>query len=263
MFLGRPDRKEQAVMDTTEMIDPVTGEIIDEQQLAEQLLRQSKEQGVDLLGPDGLLNGLTKRVLESALEAELSEHLGHEKHQPSEGGNVRNGTRAKTVLTEVGPVEISVPRDRAGSFEPKIVKKRQRRLTGVDEIVLSLTARGLTTGAHFDDVYGAQVSKDTISRITDKVIEEMTDWQNRPLDRGRFQGVVANRGCCWVPSSHELGRGAIVEHEAGPGVQQVGDLGNAAGWYLVEVRAFREDWRTSPFAFSLLPRCQGECGSAK
>lgn len=82
------------------------------------------------------------------------------------------------MLTVVGPVEIDVPRDREGSFEPKIVKKRQRRLTGVDEIVLSLTARGLTTGevaAHFDDVYGASVSKDTISRITDKVIEEMTE----------------------------------------------------------------------------------------
>lgn len=168
------------------MIDPVTGEITDEQQLAEQLLKQAKEQGVDLLGPDGLLNGLTKRVLETALDAEMTEHLGRDKHQPAEGGNIRNGSRSKTVLTEVGPVQIDVPRDRDGSFDPKIVRKRQRRLTGVDEIVLSLTARGLTTeeiAAHFDDVYGASVSKDTISRITDKVIEEMTEWQNRPLDR--------------------------------------------------------------------------------
>ena len=189
MFLVRPDRKELAVTDTTEMmemIDPVTGEIIDEQQLAEQLLRQARQQGVDLVGPNGLLNGLTKRVLETALEAELTEHLGHEKHQQPAGENIRNGTRSKMVLTEVGPVEIEVPRDRAGTFEPQIVKKRQRRLDGVDEIVLSLTARGLTTGeiaAHFDDVYGASVSKDTISRITDKVIEEMTEWANRPLDR--------------------------------------------------------------------------------
>jgi transposase-like protein len=90
------------------------------------------------------------------------------------------------VLTEAGPVEIDVPRDQEGSFEPAIVRKRQRRLTGVDDIVLSLTARGLTTGeiaAHFAEVYGATVSKDTISRITDKVIEEMTEWRNRPLDR--------------------------------------------------------------------------------
>jgi putative transposase len=100
--------------------------------------------------------------------------------------NSRNGTRAKTVQTEVGPVEIEVPRDRDGSFEPGIVRKRQRRLDGIDEIVLSLTARGLTTGevaAHFADVYGATVSKDTISRITDKVIEDMTEWRHRPLDR--------------------------------------------------------------------------------
>lgn len=170
----------------TEMIDPVTGEILDEKQIAEQLLTQAKEQGVSLVGPGGLLGGLTKTVLETALEAEITEHLGYEKHQVTDSENARNGTRSKTVLTEVGPVEIEVPRDRDGSFEPKIVRKRQRRLDGIDEIVLSLTARGLTTGevaAHFDDVYGASVSKETISKITDKVIEEMTEWQNRPLDR--------------------------------------------------------------------------------
>lgn len=101
-------------------------------------------------------------------------------------GNVRNGTRSKTVLTEAnGPVQIDVPRDRAGTFEPQIVRKRQRRLSGVDEVVLSLYAKGLTTGeisAHFAEIYGASVSKETISRITDKVIEEMTDWSHRPLD---------------------------------------------------------------------------------
>lgn len=116
VFLGRPDRTEQAVMDTTEMIDPATGELIDEQQLAEQLLKQAKEQGIDLLGPDGLLNGLTKRVLETALDAEMTENLGRDKHRPADGGNIRNGTRSKTVLTEVGPVQVDVPRDRDGSF---------------------------------------------------------------------------------------------------------------------------------------------------
>lgn len=172
--------------DVIEMIDPVTGEIIDQQQIAAQLLAQAKEQGVSLVGPGGLLGNLTKTVLETALEAEMTEHLGYEKHGASEGDNARNGTRSKTVLTEVGAVQVDVPRDRDGSFQPKIVRKRQRRLDGIDEIVLSLTARGLTTGevaAHFDDVYGASVSKDTISKITDKVIEEMTEWQNRPLDR--------------------------------------------------------------------------------
>ena len=117
----------------------------------------------------------------------MTEHLGYDKHDPlgRGSGNSRNGTRAKTVLTGIGPVEIEVPRDTNSSFEPQIVKKRQRRLTGIDEIVLSLTAKGLTTGevaAHFVEVYGATVSKDTFSRITDKVIGEMTEWCNRPLE---------------------------------------------------------------------------------
>src|SRR5262249_5229788 len=113
---------------------------------------------------------------------------GHEKNGPvvNEAGNVRNGSRSKTVLTEAsGQVGIEVPRDRDGSFEPQIVKKRQRRLTGVDEIVVSLYAKGLTTreiSAHFAEIDGASVSKETISRITDKVLEEMAAWQARPLD---------------------------------------------------------------------------------
>lgn len=160
---------------------------VDQEQVAEQLLAQARAQGVELIGPDGLLNQLTKRVLETALEEEMSAHLGYDKHDPvgRNHGNSRNGTRSKTVLTEIGPVEIEVPRDTDASFQPQIVKKRQRRLAGVDEIVLSLTARGLTTGeisAHFAEVYGASISKETISKITDKVIEEMTEWCNRPLD---------------------------------------------------------------------------------
>jgi putative transposase len=171
----------------TETISPVP-EQIDTQQLAQQLVERARVEGVDLVGPGGLLTGLTKTVLETALEAEMAEHVGYDKHDPAgrNGQNSRNGARAKTVLTEVGPVEIEVPRDRDGSFDPVIVRKRQRRLEGVDQLVLSLTARGLTTGeiaAHFAEVYGAKVSKDTISRITDKVIEEMSAWQARPLDR--------------------------------------------------------------------------------
>ena len=159
-----------------------------EEKVAEELVRRGREQGLSLTGPDGLLKQLTKTVLETALNQELTEHLGHDKHGPvtSETGNVRNGTRPKTVLTEAtGQVGIEVPRDRDGTFEPQIVKKRQRRLSGVDEMVLSLYAKGLTTGeisAHFAEIYGVSVSKETISRITDKVIEEMTDWCNRPLD---------------------------------------------------------------------------------
>lgn len=169
-----------------ETLEPVTDEV-DQQRLAEQLLAQAKEQGVELVGPNGLLNQLTKNVLETALDAEMTEHLGYDKHDAAgrDGANSRNGTRSKTVLTEIGQVEIEVPRDTDASFDPQIVKKRQRRLSGIDEIVLSLSAKGLTTGeiaAHFQDVYGATVSKDTISRITDKVLEEMAEWCHRPLE---------------------------------------------------------------------------------
>jgi transposase-like protein len=161
---------------------------IDQQQLAQELVDKARTEGVELVGPGGMLTGLTKSVLETALEEEMSAHLGYDKHDPvgRNRANSRNGIRSKTVLTEIGPVEIEVPRDRDGSFEPHLVRKRQRRLDGIDAIVLSLTARGLTTGevaAHFAEVYGAKVSKDTISRITEKVVEEMTAWQNRPLDR--------------------------------------------------------------------------------
>ncbi|WP_375372283.1 IS256 family transposase [Pseudarthrobacter sp. AB1] len=168
-------------------MDPMATEL-DQQELAQQLLAQARKQGIELVGPGGLLNRLTKNVLETALEAEMDEHLGYGKHDVSGrgSGNSRNGIRTKTVMTEIGPVEIDVPRDTGSTFDPQIVKKRQRRLTGVDEIVLSLSAKGLTTGeiaAHFAEVFGARVSKDTISRITEKVIGEMTEWQNRPLDR--------------------------------------------------------------------------------
>src|SRR3954453_9666398 len=166
----------------SETLEPMATEV-DQKQLAAQLLAQAKEQGGELVGPNGLLNQLTKNVLETALDAEITEPMGYNKHDPAGrgSGSSRNGTRAKTVLNEIGPVEIEVPRDTDSSFDPQIVKKRQRRLTGIDEIVLSLTAKGLTTGevaAHFADVYGATVSKDTISRITDKVVGEMTEWCN-------------------------------------------------------------------------------------
>jgi transposase-like protein len=155
--------------------------------IAQELVERARSEGVELVGPGGLLTGLTKTVLETALEVELDEHLGYPKHavEGRNSGNSRNGSRSKTVLTEVGEVELEVPRDREGSFEPKIVRKRQRRMSGVDELVISLAAKGLTTGeiaAHFADVYGAEVSKDTISRITEAVMEELQAWQARPLD---------------------------------------------------------------------------------
>lgn len=156
-------------------------------QLIRQLVEQARAAGLQLTGEGGLLGQLTKRVLEAALEGEITDHLGYDKGDPAsrDGGNSRNGTRTKTVVTEIGPIEISVPRDRAATFEPKIVAKRQRRLSGVEDMIISLSAKGLTTGeisAHLAEVYGAEVSHSTISTITDKVVEGMAEWQNRPLD---------------------------------------------------------------------------------
>src|SRR5262245_28405252 len=128
--------------------DPaITPEGVDAE-LVGRLVEQARAAGLQLTGEGGLLQHLTKRVIEAALDGEITDHLGYEKHDPAgkDGGNSRNGGRGKTVLTDVGPVEIVVPRDRDGSFEPQIVKKRQRRLTGVEDMVLSLSAKGLTTG---------------------------------------------------------------------------------------------------------------------
>lgn len=112
--------------------------------LIDALVGRAQAEGLQLTGEGGLLQQLTKRLLESALEGEITDHLGYDKHDPAgkNGGNSRNGTRAKTVLTDVGPVEITVPRDREGSFEPRIVKKRQKRLSGVDEMVISARGEG-------------------------------------------------------------------------------------------------------------------------
>lgn len=168
-------------------VGPVSDQTIADEELAQQLVDRARAEGVKLTGPGGLLGDLTKRVLEAGLEGEMDGHLGYAKHavEGRDGGNSRNGTRTKTVITDVGPVDIEVPRDRDGSFEPAIVRKHQRRLGGVDDMVLSLSAKGLTTGeisAHLAEVYGTSVSKDTISAITDRVIAELTDWQSRPLD---------------------------------------------------------------------------------
>ncbi|MGZ6639335.1 MAG: IS256 family transposase [Solirubrobacteraceae bacterium] len=141
----------------------------------------------EIVGPGGLLSRLTKRLVERAMEVELTDHLGYERHQEPPGGtgNTRNGATPKTLSTEPGPVEIRTPRDRDGSFDPKIVRKRQRRFEGFDEKILALYSRGLSVRgvqAHLREIYGVEVSTGLISQVTDAVIDDARAWQQRPLD---------------------------------------------------------------------------------
>jgi putative transposase len=141
----------------------------------------------EIIGPGGLLSQLTKRLVERALEVELSDHLGYEPHQepPGGAGNTRNGSTPKTLITEQGEVRIETPRDRNGTFEPQIVAKRQRRFEGFDDKILALYSRGLSTRdieAHLEEIYGVKVGRDLISRVTDAVMDDARAWQTRPLD---------------------------------------------------------------------------------
>jgi len=140
-----------------------------------------------ILGKEGLLKDLTKRLVERALEGEMTHHLGYEPHSPAgkNSGNSRNGKTPKTVKSESGELEIAVPRDRNGDFEPQLVRKRQRRLPGFDDKVISLYARGMTTReiqGHLHELYGVEVSPALISNVTDAVLEDVKAWQSRPLD---------------------------------------------------------------------------------
>jgi putative transposase len=141
----------------------------------------------EIAGPGGLLAQLTKRLVERAMEVELTDHLGYEPHcePPGGAGNQRNGTTPKTLITEQGRVQVDAPRDRDGSFEPKIVKKRQRRFVGFDEKILALYSRGLSVRdieAHLEEIYGVKVGRDLISRVTDAVMDDVREWAKRPLE---------------------------------------------------------------------------------
>lgn len=157
----------------------------------------------EITGPDGLLSQLTRRLVERALEVELTDHLGYEPHQEPPGGvgNTRNGSTAKTLLTEQGEVRIETPRDRKGTFEPQIVRKRQRRFEGFDDKILALYSRGLSTRdieAHLEEIYGVKVGRDLISRVTDAVMDDARAWQSRRL-------MMSTRSCS---STHWCSRSA-------------------------------------------------------
>jgi putative transposase len=180
--------------------------------LIDQLLAEHGRRPQDIAGEHGLLKQLTKALLERALDAELTEHLGYEKHDPTgyKSGNSRNGKSKKKLKGEFGEMELETPRDREASFEPKIVAKHQTRWTGFDDKILSMYARGMTTRkieAHLKEIYGVDVSPTLVSQVTDAVQDEVRQWQNRPLEplypivyldalyvRMRDNGHVQNRG---------------------------------------------------------------------
>jgi mutator family transposase len=180
--------------------------------VVDELLAGAKSEE-EIVGPGGVLAQLTKRLVERALEVELTGHLGYEPHAEPPGGvgNTRNGSTAKTLITDSGPVGVRTPRDRDGSFAPQLVKKRQRRFEGFDEKILALYARGLSTREierFLAELYGVSVSRDLISKVTDAVMDDVRAWQSRPLDdvypvvfldafilKVRENGSVARKAC--------------------------------------------------------------------
>src|ERR1043165_1121849 len=158
----------------------------------DQLLKDYKKPE-EIIGENGLLKQLIKRVLERAMSAELTQHLGYEKHDPAgyKSGNSRNGASSKTIKGDFGELEIEVPRDRNSTFEPQVLPKHQTRFTGFDEKIVSLYARGMSTReieGHIREIYGVEVSPGLVSQVTEAISEEVKVWQNRPLEA--IYGIV-------------------------------------------------------------------------
>lgn len=171
----------------TEKTGPGSSTPLVPDEVLNELMARVDAEGAELLGPDGLLSQVTKAVLERALDEELTDHLGYERHDPAGrgSGNSRNGTTPKTVLTDIGGIDLDVPRDRNGAFSPRIVPKGVSRLKGFNERIVSLYARGMTVRdirAHLEELYEVDVSPDLISRVTDAVWDELEEWRNRPLE---------------------------------------------------------------------------------
>ena len=175
----------QSIGGCTTMSSSNTDDRISEQVSA--IIEQAQAEGLQLTGEGGLLPGMIKQAVEAALQAEMADHLGYERHEAAGrgSGNSRNGTTAKTAQTTAGPVGLDVPRDRNGSFEPVTVPKGTRRLTDFDDMIISLFAKGMTTrdiAEHLQVTYGASVSHETVANITDAINAQVTEWRNRPLD---------------------------------------------------------------------------------
>jgi transposase-like protein len=208
--MSKTERSENAIEEVVAKRSPRSSKEIFSPEVLDQLLK-GYVKPEDLTGPDGLLKRLTGALVERAMNAELTHHLGYEAGEkpPEEQANRRNGTSSKTLRTEQGSLCIDVPRDREGTFEPQIVPKHQRQFNGFDEKILSMYARGMSVRdirAHLEEIYGVSVDGDLISRVTDAVVDELKAWQNRPLEplylvvsldalvvKIRDKGVVQNK----------------------------------------------------------------------
>ncbi len=163
------------------------GDVFEMAEWADELVARARSQGIELAGENGLLTAMVRQVLQTGLNVELAEHVGYQPYavEGRGSGNNRNGSYPKTVITDVGPVEVQMPRDRLGTFEPATIPKHVRRLDGLTGNVISLYAKGMTIGdiqQHLVEIYGTDISRETISKITDSIVEEMLVWQHRPLD---------------------------------------------------------------------------------
>ena len=172
--------------DSEKSIEQPKEPVIDDA-ILDRLMAQVDAEGLELLGPDGILTELTSRIMNKAMEVEMTDHLGYEKGDTAGwgSGNVRNGSYPKTVLTDAGGIPISVPRDRAASFDPQLIPKHQRRISGFNDLVVGLVARGMTVRdvqAHIAEVYQVEISAELVSKITDAILPELREWQQRPLD---------------------------------------------------------------------------------
>lgn len=176
---------------------PVVADSPEMRDWAEQLVARARSERIELTGDNGLLTAMVRQVLQTGLNVELAEHLGYQPYavEGRGSGNNRNGSYPKTVTTEIGQVEIDMPRDRLGTFEPATIPKHVRRLDGLAGNIISLYAKGMTTGdiqTHLAEIYDTEISRETISKITDQIVDDMTAWQHRPLEAAWFPSVVAN-----------------------------------------------------------------------
>ena len=232
--------------------------------LAERLVDAARSSGVQLTGPGGLLTGLTKQVLETALQVEMADHLGYDRDDPSGrgSGNSRNGSTRKRVRTDIGEVDLQVPRDRAGTFAPVVVPKHVRRLAGFDEAVISLYAKGMTTGDianHLADVYGTEVSRDLVSKVTDAVLTDMNAWASRPLDPGQIPANEANHLRCRRSHRRMAWSGvASSKHNRGRSFSSVAMSSSSDCVHRVRSVPLGRYWRSRPLVFSFVGRCHGE-----